>query len=151
MQPKHYRVILQRELKSLIKEVESYAREEDLWIKTDTIPNSAGNLVLHLMGSLKTYLGDHLGGETYARDKALEFRGEAQSRSQLLQELNTLLSRVENILDPLDAQLLDGQYPVEVEGANYPTQLILFHVLAHFSYHLGQINFHRRLLSQDGA
>lgn len=148
MNSKHYRVILHRELKKLQEELEAYPNEEALWITTDGIQNSAGALAVHLMGSLKSYIGQGLGKVPYERNRELEFNAPPRPRAEILAEIDEVRSLSKEVLDNLDADELAGTFPQEIDGQSYPTELILHHVLGHLTYHLGQINYHRRLLAK---
>jgi len=40
---------------------------------------------------------------------------------------------------------LEKEYPLIVFAEKMTTDFFLIHLIAHFTYHLGQINYHRRL------
>jgi hypothetical protein len=146
LNPKHYRVILERELKKLHDEVSAYTSEASLWKVSEGITNSGGNLAVHLVGNLKYYIGAVLGKEDYVRNKELEFSIKNVSKATILADIEGLFEPLKQIIDNLENEVIDGNYPSEIEGKTYPTELILHHTIAHFSYHLGQINYHRRIL-----
>ena len=64
-----------RELKKLREEIAAYPSEESLWLIAGQIKNPSGNLCMHLVGNLNTYIGARLGGTDYVRDRPLEFAG----------------------------------------------------------------------------
>ncbi len=139
--------LFERDLNKLIKEINSYENEEDLWIKTDTIPNSAGNLCLHLIGNLNHYIGATLGDSGYERKRDAEFSTESISRNDLIERVKNTIEVVKNSLSNLSDDDLEKPYPLQ-EGHEHSTaSFALLKILAHFSYHLGQINYHRRLLA----
>ncbi len=140
------KTLFQRELGKLKKEIESYQEESKLWFVEKRISNSAGNLCLHLIGNLNTYLGKELGGTGYIRNRELEFSQKNIPRSELLMMLDATLLVVEDTLDQLPPEQLDKEYPVRVFDYSMTTGFFLVHLLAHLTYHLGQINYHRRLL-----
>ncbi len=145
MNPQHYRIILQRELKKLKEEIEQYPSEEAMWKVPAGIHNSAANLAIHLVGNLNYYVGEVLGKTGYERQKEQEFTRKDYNRAQILEAIDQVMVMVQKVLDDLAEEVLVGIYPAEVEGQTYPTELILHHTMAHFAYHLGQINYHRRL------
>ncbi len=147
LNPKHYRIILERELKKLYDEVTAYPNEADLWKVPKGISNSGGNLALHLIGNLRGYFGAALGGENYVRDKQVEFSQNNVPRVEILEAIEGLYAPLKQIIEKLETQALEGDFPQEIEGKTFPMELILHHLLAHFAYHLGQINYHRRLLA----
>lgn len=138
--------LLQRDLARLRKEVESYREEKNLWIIDKDISNSAGNLCLHLIGNLNTYIGKELGGSDYIRNREEEFSWKDIPRSLLLQKIDDTMNVVESSLARLSAQQLEEDYPAPVFDQPMTTGYFLVHLATHLSYHLGQINYHRRLL-----
>lgn len=140
------KTLFHRELGKLKKEIESYKEEDKLWLVEKGISNSAGNLCLHLIGNLNTYLGKELGGTDYIRNRELEFSQKNIPRSELLMMLDATILVVNDTLDQLTPEQLDKDYPVPVFDYNMTTGFFLVHLLGHLTYHLGQINYHRRLL-----
>ena len=60
--------LFERDLIKFIKEIESYQNEESLWLISENISNSSGNIALHLVGNLRTYVGKNLGDFEYIRN-----------------------------------------------------------------------------------
>jgi len=54
---------------------------------------------------------------------------------------------VSQTIRALDTDILVTQYPEKVFDYDMTVQYFLLHLLAHLSYHLGQINYHRRIVS----
>ena len=140
------KTLFQRDLNKLRKEIELYKDESKLWIIDKSIANSAGNLCLHLMGNLNTYFGRELGGTGYVRNRDLEFSQKDIPQAALLKMIDETIGIVEKVLNTLTDQQLEEEYPVIVFTEKMTTGFFLVHLIAHFSYHLGQINYHRRLL-----
>ena len=46
--------LFKRDLQKLRTEIESYKKEENIWVVDKEISNTAGNLCLHLVGNLNT-------------------------------------------------------------------------------------------------
>ena len=138
--------IFQRDLTKLYTETEQYKSEEKLWITERSIANSAGNLCLHLVGNLKTYIGAGLGGFAYTRNRDLEFSLKAVPKAELLAMVEETRTIVDETLRKLPANTLQEEYPLLVFAEKTSTEYFLVHLAAHLSYHLGQINYHRRLL-----
>ncbi|WP_333862471.1 hypothetical protein [Sphingobacterium sp.] len=57
--------LFHRDLKKLRDEIALYRLEENIWIVENSISNSAGNLCLHLIGNLQTYIGAEIGKTGY--------------------------------------------------------------------------------------
>jgi uncharacterized damage-inducible protein DinB len=138
--------IFQRDLTKLYFEIEQYKSEDRLWITEQLIVNSAGNLCLHLIGNLKTYIGAELGDFAYTRNRDLEFSLNGLPKAELLTMVAETRTLVDETLRKLPADTLQDEYPMLVFTEKTSTEFFLVHLAAHLSYHLGQINYHRRLL-----
>lgn len=138
--------IFKRDLNKLIVEIENYQYKNNIWIIDKGIANSAGNLCLHLIGNLNTYIGAELGHTGYIRDRPLEFSQKNVERSELIKKIKETIDVVEQVLSSLTKDVLDKEFPVMIFEKNMSTQHVLIHLACHLSYHLGQINYHRRLL-----
>lgn len=136
-----------RDIEALKKEINAYSDEKFLWIIDKNIQNSAGNLCLHLIGNLNHFIGHLIGKTEYVRNRDEEFNAKNISRESLIQQLNETAKVVENSLFHLDTEALEKTYPVELAGKSGSTEYYLLFFACHFNYHLGQINYHRRLLS----
>lgn len=138
--------IFDRDLTKLQEEIRSYNTEENLWIETADISNSAGNLCLHLIGNLNTYIGTNLGATGYIREREKEFSLKNVPKSELLSMIQETMGIIQKTLDGLDPEDLQKEYPRELMGKTPSIQRFLVHLTTHLTYHLGQINYHRRLL-----
>ncbi len=137
--------LFDRDLKRLITEIDSYENEEDIWVKNGQINNSAGNLTLHLIGNLKTYIGAEIGKSGYIRNRPAEFESKV-SRFELLKGIEETHRVVIETLTNMDEKIFDEEYPIVVFKEKMQTGYFLIHLTGHLNYHLGQINYHRRLL-----
>jgi uncharacterized damage-inducible protein DinB len=138
--------IFQRDFTKLYSEIEQYKSEDKLWVTEKSIANSAGNLCLHLVGNLKTYIGAELGGFAYVRNRELEFSQKNVPKNELLAMVAETRTIVDETLRKLPATTLQEEYSMLVFAEKTSTEFFLVHLSAHLSYHLGQINYHRRLL-----
>jgi uncharacterized damage-inducible protein DinB len=138
--------LFSRDLKRLRNEIALYKKEENLWKIEGSIANSAGNLCLHLIGNLNTYIGKEIGKTGYIRNRELEFTLKNIPRQELLHRIENTLQVVNKSLDSLDENSLASEYPVLVFEAMTSTEYLLVHLSTHLTYHLGQINYHRRLI-----
>jgi len=135
-----------RDLYKLKVEIESYQNEESLWKIDKNILNSGGNLCLHLLGNLNTYIGAELGKSAYVRQRDLEFSLKNIPKTELLEKLESLIQIFNSTFEKLSDADLKKDYPTEPLGYQMSTEYFLIHLLSHLNYHLGQINYHRRLL-----
>lgn len=139
-------LIFERDLNKLKEEINLYKDEQHLWKLDKNISNSAGNLTLHLIGNLNHFIGAVLGNTGYVRERDKEFTEKNIPREKMLADIDDVLSVVKNTLLSLPDAILNKPFPEKKQGQEYPTTFILMHLLAHLEYHLGQINYHRRLL-----
>lgn len=141
--------LLQRDLEKLKQELLQYQDETLIWKTVAGISNSAGNLCLHLVGNLNTYIGAELGQSGYIRNRELEFSQKDIPREELIQKIEGTIEVVTQTLDRLPAEALAQEYPLLVLKEKTSTGYFLTHLAVHLGYHLGQINYHRRIL--EGA
>ena len=139
--------IYERDLNTLKEEINLYSNEDDIWTTRGEIKNSAGNLCLHIIGNLNHFIGAMIGQNNYVRDRESEFLSNGTTRNELTQGIENTIEVVKNVLNNLPTESFDEKYPVEMNGKEVTIDFALLHLLAHFSYHLGQINYHRRLIS----
>jgi len=140
--------LFERDLDRVIDELKQYQTESAIWRTDADISNSAGNLALHLVGNLNTYIGMELGNRNYVRNRELEFSAKDISRKQLIDMLNGTIEVVKSSLSELKDQDLVKDYPVLKFNEVTTTEYVLVHLAMHLSYHLGQINYHRRLIDR---
>jgi hypothetical protein len=140
------KAIFSKDLQRLRTEINLYNDENALWLVEKNIANSGGNLCLHVIGNLKTYIGKEIGKIDYVRDRDAEFSSKNVPRSELIKRLDETIAVVDLSLDRLTPEGLAGEYPIRVLEGKTSMEYFLVHLAAHLSYHLGQINYHRRLL-----
>jgi uncharacterized damage-inducible protein DinB len=139
-------VLYERDLQRLHKEIAAFQQEQNLWQVTGHVPNAAGNLALHLVGNLSTYIGKNLGHTSFVRDREAEFASKNIPQQALLEQIEASKQIVLTTLQQMKVQELSQPYPENVLGFEMTTGFFLMHLLAHLSYHLGQINYLRRIL-----
>jgi uncharacterized damage-inducible protein DinB len=138
--------IYKRDLKKLEDEINAFADESNLWKITGNVKNSSGNLCLHLVGNLNTYLGKNLGNTGYIRNRPAEFSTKGISKAQLTNMISDTSVMVQQVLSKLKNEDLQHNYPEQVLGYEMTTGFFLLHLCAHLSWHMGQINYLRRIL-----
>ena len=135
-----------RDLEALKREINSYSDEQGLWFAPEGISNSAGNLCLHLVGNLNHFIGAAIGGTGYIRKRDLEFSLKNVPRSELIRQVDDTITVVSSSLEKLSIDDLQNEYKHRVFESPMTTEYFLVHLTMHLAYHLGQINYHRRLL-----
>ncbi|MGH7508144.1 MAG: DinB family protein [Gemmatimonadales bacterium] len=139
--------LLDRELRTLRREVEAYPDDGAIWKAVPGISNPAGTLVLHLTGNLQHYVGALLGATGYVRDRAAEFARRDVPRSELLGQIEAARSAVRKGLSGIGDRQLAAEFPEPVGGVRLATGQYLLHLTTHLAYHLGQIDYHRRIVT----
>ncbi|MBK8425866.1 MAG: DUF1572 family protein [Lewinellaceae bacterium] len=139
-------ILFERDLRKLREEMNLYADENKLWVVQEGISNSAGNLCLHLLGNLNHFIGAILGHSGYVRQRDDEFSLKDIPLGILTAQIDATIAVVQEALSGLLDTDLEGNYPEQKHGETVKMDFMLLHLLGHLSYHLGQINYHRRLI-----
>ena len=140
------KILFNRDLNKLKTEIESYQNESDIWKIQKVIANSAGNLCLHLVGNLNTYIGAEFGKTGYIRNRAHEFSLKDIPRAELLSKIEETIAVVNNSLDNIWEDDLKIEFPILVFENKTSTEFMLIHLTTHLAYPFRKINYHRRLL-----
>ena len=143
------KLLFRRDLNRLRQEIDAYKDEAKIWYVEKGIANSAGNLCLHLIGNLNTYIGAELGQTDYVRHRELEFSLKDIPKTELLKKIDETILVVDKALDNVTVEQLGEEYPMLVFAEMTSTEYLLVHLTTHLTYHLGQINYHRRLLDSQ--
>jgi uncharacterized damage-inducible protein DinB len=136
----------ERDLRQLIEEINLFPTEADLWRTTGTITNSAGNLILHLIGGMNHHICRNIGGIAYERD--LEFSQKDVPRDELIAGLESLIIRINQTLAVLTPEQLEGENPAFFDRPGVLMQYVFIQLLGHLNYHRGQVNYLRRALEK---
>jgi len=139
--------LVDRDLRALRREVEAYPDDDSLWRTVPGITNVGGTLALHLTGNLQHYFGATLGGTGYTRDRNAEFARRDVPRSELLREIEAARAAVRAGVSRISDQGLSSVFPETVGGVRVQTGEYLIHLATHFAYHLGQLDYHRRMVT----
>jgi len=143
--------LYRRELTRLRQQIEAFPNDETLWQTLPGITNPAGNLVLHLEGNLREYIGRQLGKLPYQRTRDLEFNTKGLSQRDLLVRIDELHKTIPPVIEGLTHEQMDAQYPEQVLGVPMTVQMFVIHLCGHLNWHLGQIDYVHRILTGDGA
>jgi uncharacterized damage-inducible protein DinB len=138
--------LLLRELETLRAELEAYPDDRSIWAQPG-LPNAAGTLALHLAGNIRYFIGATLGGSGYVRDRPREFAARDLPRAELFEEVSAAEAAVRAVLPSLSDSAIEAPFPEPVNGLTMITGDFLMHLCAHFAYHLGQLDYHRRVVT----
>jgi hypothetical protein len=135
-------------LNKLKDELLKYKDENDIWKLAGDIKNTPGNLAVHVCGNLKYNIGTVIGNNGYIRKRDEEFSVKGLSKIALISEIDSTLDMIEPILDNLAPEDMNKPFPENIHEPEHTYGTVLTKIAHHFGYHLGQINFHRRLLTK---
>jgi uncharacterized damage-inducible protein DinB len=135
----------------LRREVEAFPDDRAVWHPVPGITNVTGTLVLHLTGNLQHFFGARLGGTSYVRDRASEFARRDVSRTELLAQIEAARAAVTRGVARIGEAELAAEFPEPVGESVVQTGEYLIHLATHFAYHLGQIDYHRRIVTGNAA
>jgi hypothetical protein len=141
--------LLTRELRALEREIEAYPDEAQIWQVHPALPNTAGTLALHAAGNLLHFVGAVLGGTGYVRDRDAEFNRRGVGRDELLAGLREARVVVDAALAAVPSARLDEWYPLPVANRRVRTGEFLVHLATHLAYHVGQVDYHRRITTAN--
>ncbi len=141
--------ILTRDLSTLERELEVYPDDASIWRLVPGVRNSAGTLALHLCGNLQHFVGAVLGGTGFQRRRDAEFSTRDVPRDQLCADVRGTRDTVRAVLGSLPPASLDAPYPLEIGEHRIQTGDFLLHLATHLTFHVGQVDYHRRILTGD--
>lgn len=147
MSPDDLLVVMVRDLRALAREVSAYPTDAHLWQSLPGITNTGGSLALHLAGNVRHFFGAVLGGSEYVRDREREFSGRDIARAEIVAEIVIAIAEAERVIPSLTPETLAAPFPAEFAGRRAPTGRVLAHLCSHLAYHLGQIDYHRRIVA----
>jgi hypothetical protein len=136
----------ERDIRKLIEEVNLFKDEKNLWKTQGSMKNSSGNLVLHIIGGLNHFFGATLGHTGYVRNRDQEFTRKDVERKILASQLEELIPLINETLNTLTPEEVEAKFPQFFDKPKTSTSYVLVQLLVHLNYHLGQVNYLRRVL-----
>ncbi|HEY5748841.1 MAG TPA: DUF1572 family protein [Chryseolinea sp.] len=136
----------ERDIRKLIEEINLFKNEENLWRTHGSVKNSSGNLALHIIGGTNYLFGTILAQTGYVRDRDQEFIRKGVPRKDLVTQLEALIPMINKTVNGLTPEQLDAEYPLVFDDAKRPKSYLFVQLLLHLNYHLGQVNYLRRVL-----
>jgi hypothetical protein len=133
----------ERDIRKLMEEVSLFKEEKNLWETRGSVKNSSGNLALHIIGGMNYLIGTKLANTGYVRNRDLEFSSKGVDRKDMLAQLEQLIPLITKTLNAIN---LEGEYPIEFDGGIRSNNYVLLQLSLHLNYHLGQVNYLRRIL-----
>lgn len=143
--------VLARDIAAMQREIAAYPDDQSVWVVPPGIANSGGTLALHLVGNLRHFVGTVLGQTGFVRTRDAEFSTRDVSRDALVAALETTLADVVRTMRGMDPSQLDAEFPQAFGDVRCGTTVFLVHLATHLGYHLGQTDYHRRMVTGNGA
>ena len=140
--------LFRRDLAKLSKQIEVFPDSRALWQTVPGVLNAAGNLALHIEGNLREYVGRQLGNFPYRRNRELEFSAKGLSKDELSERLAQLGESIPAVIAELSEQRMEMEYPEVVLEVPMTTREFLIHLYGHLNWHLGQVDYLRRILNR---
>jgi uncharacterized damage-inducible protein DinB len=140
--------LFSRDLQKLSSEIQSYKNPSNIWLTDGQITNSSGNLALHICGNLQHFIGNVLGETGYQRKREAEFVSKNMNTQELIKQILETESIIVDVISELSEARLGESYPINVAGNSWRIDGLLIHLHSHLNYHLGQVNYHRRLVEK---
>jgi len=138
--------ILERDLAKVIAELNAFQQEQNMWKLQGTINNSAGNLALHISGAVSHFIGAVLGNNGYQRNREKEFSDKNTPRDEVILKIYEAIASIKAVLPYIEEDEMQKEFPEKIGGQTLSIGFFLTHLISHINYHLGQINYHRRLV-----
>jgi uncharacterized damage-inducible protein DinB len=120
--------------------------EEDIWWRAHETNNSVGNLILHLCGNIRQWIISGVGGSEDVRNRPAEFAARGSvSKDILLQRMRETMHEADRVLENIEmSRLLEKR---TIQGFDVTRLEAIFHVVGHFSGHVGQIIYIAKMRS----
>jgi len=140
--------LYKRDLDRLAKNLENIP-EDKLWEIPDGVTNSCGVLVQHIVGNLHHFIGNGMGSTGYVRQRDEEFANTGKSKKELLDQIDGLQEMLDEVFANIDNEQLTNKFPLDIPFDGTARSFLL-HLYGHLNYHLGQMNYLRRMfLGED--
>lgn len=139
--------LVKRDLSTLERHVQAFPSSELVWTAAPGVANSAGTLVLHLEGNLREYIGRQLGGIAYSRNRDDEFKIRGLDKDELCRRIAHLRDTIPAVIASLSPDRLATRYPEAFLERELSVQASLVHLHGHLGWHMGQIDYLRRILT----
>lgn len=139
--------LFERDLQGFRREIAAYPSDAALWTTVPGITNSAGTIALHIAGNVQHFVGAQLGKSGYVRDRAHEFAARDVPQATLLAELDRAHTALALGFGRITDADLEAPFPEPLGGVTYQAGVLLASMASHLAYHLGQVNYHRRMVT----
>jgi hypothetical protein len=140
-----------RDLTRVVQELQAFPDTAACWVTAPGVTNAAGTLALHLEGNLREYIGRRLGRIPFTRDRPREFSERGTAQTELISRIEGVRGMTDSVLRGLPHEALDAAFPEPLFDTLLSTSATLIHLNGHLNYHLGQMDYLRRVSTGNGA
>jgi hypothetical protein len=141
-------VLFIRDLETLKREIAAFPDDAGPWAVRPGVTNTAGTLALHCAGNIQHFIGAKLGGTSYVRQRDAEFSRRDVPRAEIIAELDRAIAAVHALDGKKDADL-PRVFPDQFGGKQVNVETLLVFLHGHLTYHLGQVDYYRRITTGD--
>lgn len=138
-------------LRQLAERIEDCLRrlsDQQVWQRGGENQNAVGNLVLHLCGNLRQWIGHGAGALPDIRRRDAEFAARGGlSRAELSRHLASGVREAVAVLEQVGPGRLAQQ--VVIQGYQVTVLEAIYHAVEHFAQHTGQIIFFTKLVTGE--
>jgi uncharacterized damage-inducible protein DinB len=129
-----------QQMSKQIRECVEGLSEEQIWQRSGDNANSIGNLLLHLSGNIRQWIGHGVGGlaDVREREKEFEARG-GRSTKEVLDLFEKTVAEAINILAEMPLQRLTER--TKPQNRDVAVLEAIYQVVGHLMLHAGQIIF----------
>ena len=120
--------------------------EDQIWARSSDNENAVGNLVLHLCGNIRQWIGSRVAGLPDIRTRDAEFAARAGlGRAELKERLRATVAETADQIRAVTPERLETN--TRIQGYQVTVLEAIYHVVEHFAHHAGQIIFATKLLT----
>ncbi len=113
---------------------------EQIWYRGSANENAIGNLILHLRGNVRQWIGFGVDGQPDTRRRDEEFAAQAGGESHALKDLlRSTVAEAVRVIRGLTPERLEQT--TRIQSYEVTVLQAVYHVVEHFSGHAGQIIF----------
>src|SRR5437868_9305413 len=103
------------------------------------------------IGNHRHFLGKQPRGSNYKRGRDSEFNSRNVPRAELIRGLDAAIADIERTLPTMSDADLEKSYGLKIGETSVTTGDFLLHLASHLGYHLGQVDYHRRIVTGEAG
>jgi hypothetical protein len=138
-------------MRRLLRTVEQCMGQLDdghIWYRAHPRDNAIGNLILHIVGSLRQWVLGGIGGQPDTRNRPAEFSTlQSKSKDELAKILRETIEECCSVIESLPTVRIIE--PKRIQDTDTTIAYALVGAVSHLSIHVGQMQFIAKSLLQD--